>query len=108
MTYQMASGTNQYHGSLFEINRNSFFDSVGFFNGPAWRRIFTILPRPIMKTTTGSPSAVPSRFPRSTTVVTGPSVTTARSGTSRTMKTQFSTVPTALQKTGDFSDFVDD
>jgi Carboxypeptidase regulatory-like domain len=36
LTYQMASGTNLYHGDLFEINRNSFFDSVGFFNGPAW------------------------------------------------------------------------
>ncbi len=34
LTYQMATGTNQYHGDLFEINRNSYFDSVGFFNGP--------------------------------------------------------------------------
>ena len=32
LTYQMASGTNQYHGDLFEINRNSFFDSAGYFN----------------------------------------------------------------------------
>jgi len=32
LTYQMKSGTNQYHGELFEINRNSMFDSVGFFN----------------------------------------------------------------------------
>ncbi len=32
LTYQMASGTNRYHGDLFEINRNSFFDSQGFFN----------------------------------------------------------------------------
>ena len=32
LTYQMASGTNRYHGDLFEINRNSLFDSVGFFN----------------------------------------------------------------------------
>ena len=32
----MKSGTNQYHGSAFEINRNSFFDSVPFFDGPAW------------------------------------------------------------------------
>ena len=32
----MKSGTNSYHGNLFEINRNSFFDSVGFFNGPPW------------------------------------------------------------------------
>ena len=36
LTYQMRSGTNSYHGDLIEINRNSFFDSVGFFNGPAW------------------------------------------------------------------------
>jgi hypothetical protein len=36
LTYQMASGTNRYHGDLFEINRNSLFDSVGFFNGPSW------------------------------------------------------------------------
>ncbi len=36
LTYQMASGTNKYHGDLFEINRNSLFDSVGFFNGHAW------------------------------------------------------------------------
>ena len=32
LTYQMASGTNRYHGDFFEINRNSFFDSEGFFN----------------------------------------------------------------------------
>ena len=32
LTYQMKSGTNAYHGELFEINRNSLFDSVGFFN----------------------------------------------------------------------------
>ena len=36
LTYQMASGTNSYHGDLFEINRNSLFDSVGYFNGPYW------------------------------------------------------------------------
>ena len=34
LTYQHKSGSNKYHGNLFEINRNSFFDSVGFFNGP--------------------------------------------------------------------------
>ena len=30
-TYNMASGTNQLHGDAFEINRNSMFDSDGFF-----------------------------------------------------------------------------
>ena len=33
--FQMASGTNKFHGDLFEINRNSMFDSVGFFNSKA-------------------------------------------------------------------------
>ena len=41
LTYQMASGTNSYHGDLFEINRNSFFDSVGFFNGPHGREQYS-------------------------------------------------------------------
>ncbi|WP_161557698.1 TonB-dependent receptor [Acidisarcina polymorpha] len=36
LTYQMASGGNTYHGDLFEIMRNSWFDSVGFFNGKDW------------------------------------------------------------------------
>jgi len=31
VTYSMASGTNQFHGDGFEILRNQFFDSVGFF-----------------------------------------------------------------------------
>lgn len=30
--YQTASGTNDFHGSVFYINRNSFFDSKGFGN----------------------------------------------------------------------------
>lgn len=31
VTYQMASGTNRFHGDGFEILRNQFFDSVDFF-----------------------------------------------------------------------------
>lgn len=106
LTYQMASGTNNYHGDLFEINRNSFFDSVGFFNGPAWggknspptdhenNYGFTI----------GGPISIPKLY----------------NGKDRTFghysqewykqnneDTDVSTVPTALQKTGNFSDFVD-
>ena len=81
----MKSGTNRYHGDLFEINRNSFFDSVGFFNGPAWGG--SNKPPPITRTTTGSASAVRSAFLTSMTAATGPSATTARSGTSRTTRT---------------------
>lgn len=32
VNYQTASGTNTFHGDGFEINRNSSFDSQGFFN----------------------------------------------------------------------------
>ena len=31
VTFSMASGTNQFHGDGFEILRNQWFDSVGFF-----------------------------------------------------------------------------
>ncbi len=32
VTYQTASGTNQYHGDAFEIVRNNFFDARGAYN----------------------------------------------------------------------------
>jgi Carboxypeptidase regulatory-like domain len=105
LTYQMASGTNSYHGDLFEINRNSFFDSVGFFNGPAWGGKNT--PPTDHENnygfTVGGPISIPKVY----------------NGRDRTFghysqewykqnneDTDVSTVPTALEKTGDFSDFV--
>jgi hypothetical protein len=88
LTYQMKSGTNTYHGDAFEINRNSFFDSVGFFNGPAWEG--RIRRRWIARTTTDSASADQSAFRTSMTAATRPSVITARSGTSRTTRTPMS------------------
>ena len=107
LTYQMESGTNSYHGDLFEINRNSFFDSVGFFNDVPW----TATPgrcQPTTRTTTDSRSVARSRFPK------------LYNGRNRTFghysqewykqnneNTDPNTVPTALEKTGDFSDFVD-
>lgn len=106
LTYQMASGTNKYHGDLFEINRNSMFDSVGFFNGPAWGGSST--PATDHENnygfTIGGPISIPKIY----------------DGRNRTFghysqewykqnneDTDVSTVPTALEKTGDFSDFVD-
>jgi carboxypeptidase family protein/TonB-dependent receptor-like protein len=106
LTYQMASGTNRYHGDLFEINRNSLFDSVGFFNGPAWGGS-THPPTDHENNygfTIGGPISIPKLY----------------NGKDRTFghysqewykqnseDTDVSTVPTALEKTGDFSDFVD-
>jgi hypothetical protein len=105
LTYQMASGTNHYHGDLFEINRNSFFDSVGFFNGPAWGGSNT--PPTDHENnygfTVGGPISIPKIY----------------NGKDRTWghysqewykqnseSTAPNTVPTALEKTGDFTDFV--
>lgn len=99
LTYQMASGTNRYHGDLFEINRNSFFDSKGFFN--------TTVPTDHENNygfTVGGPVWIPKVY----------------NGRDRTFfhysqewykqnseSTDSNTVPTALEKTGDFSDFID-
>jgi hypothetical protein len=109
LTYQMASGSNHYHGDLFEINRNSLFDSVGFFNGPAWN---TSNPKNKPPSdhennygfTVGGPISIPHLY----------------KGRDRTFghysqewykqnneDTDSSTVPTAAMKTGDFTNFVD-
>jgi len=106
LTYQMKSGTNRYHGDLFEINRNSFFDSVGFFNGPAFGGV------------NKPPSDHENNYGFS---VGGPiSIPHVYDGRNRTfghysqewykqnnLNTGIGTVPTALEKTGDFSDYVD-
>jgi hypothetical protein len=106
LVYQFATGTNKYHGDLFEINRNSLFDSVGFFNGPAWGGTNT--PPTDHENnygfTIGGPVWIPKLY----------------NGRDKTFfhysqewykqnneDTDISTVPTALEKTGDFSDFVD-
>jgi Carboxypeptidase regulatory-like domain len=106
ITYQFSSGTNRYHGDLFEINRNSLFDSVGFFNGPAWggRNTPPTDHENNYGFTIGGPISIPKLY----------------NGKDRTWghysqewykqnneDTDVSTVPTALEKTGDFTDFVD-
>jgi hypothetical protein len=99
VNYQTASGSNQFHGDGFEINRNSSFDSRGFFNsrvpvdhennygftvgGPMW----------IPKLYDGRNRAffhVSSEWYRQNATVTGPN----------------NTVPTQQERSGDFSDFV--
>jgi hypothetical protein len=106
LTYQTKSGTNQYHGSAFEINRNSFFDSVGFFNGPAWGGSKT--PPRVRQNNYGFSIGGPVRIPY------------LYDGRGKTFfnysqewfkqnaeNTAPSTVPTALERAGNFSDFVD-
>ncbi len=106
LTYQTKSGGNRYHGDLFEINRNNLFDSVGFFNGPAF----------------GGSNRPPTDHENNYGfTVNGPiSIPHLYNGKDRTFfqysqewfkqneaDTAISTVPTALEKTGNFSDFVD-
>ena len=109
LTYQMTSGTNSYHGSAFEINRNSFFDSVGFFNGHAFNSSNPHDHPPTDRENNygfsiGGPIWIPK-------VYNGHNKTFGHYSQEwykqNNLDTDTSTVPTALEKTGDFSDFVD-
>ena len=106
LTYQMASGTNSYHGDLFEINRNSLFDSVGFFNGPAWGGKTT--PPTDHENNYGFSIGGPIRIPH---LYDGRNKTFGHYSQEwykqNNEDTDVSTVPTKLEKTGNFSDLVD-
>ena len=108
LTYQMKSGTNHYHGDAFEINRNSFFDSVGFFNGPAFNSSNPHnKPTPDHENNYGFSIGGPIRIPH---VYDGRNKTFGHYSQEwykqNNEDTDSSTVPTKLEKTGDFSDFV--
>jgi hypothetical protein len=109
LSYQMATGTNHYHGDLFEINRNSFFDSVGFFNGPNFNPDNTgDTPPTDHENNYGFTVAGPLSIPH---------IYNAKDKTffhysqewfkQITENTSPSTVPTAQERTGNFSDFTD-
>jgi len=106
LTYQMKSGTNSYHGDLFEINRNSLFDSVGFFNGPAWGGKTS--PPPDHENNFGFSIGGPIRIPH---VYDGRNKTFGHYSQEwykqNNEDTDVSTVPTVQEKKGDFSDLVD-
>ncbi len=98
LSYQMKSGTNSYHGSAFEINRNSFFDSKGFFNSSV----------PVDRENNyGFSIGGPIRIPR---LYDGRNKTFGNYSQEwykqNNENTGVSTVPTKLEKTGDFSDYV--
>ncbi len=99
VTYQTASGTNQYHGDAFYINRNEFFDARGYFNTttPSDRENnygFTI----------AGPASIPHFYNGKDRTFFLFALDFAKTNNTQT---SLGTVPTAQQKTGDFSDFVD-
>ncbi|MGA2535315.1 MAG: TonB-dependent receptor [Terracidiphilus sp.] len=106
LTYQMKSGTNHYHGSAFEINRNSLFDSVPFFDGPAWGGSTT--PPTDHENNYGFSIGGPISIPH---VYDGRNKTFGNYSQEWYKQAEtndnISQVPTALEKTGNFTDFVD-
>jgi hypothetical protein len=99
VTYQSASGTNHFHGDIFEINRNSFFDSKGFFN--------SVVPTD-HENNYGFTIAGPVWIPK---VYNGHDKTFFHYSQDwykqNSEDTSFGTVPTVLEKSGNFSDYID-
>lgn len=106
VTYKMSTGANTYHGDGFFINRNNFFDSVGFFNGKDWGGSgrAPINHQNNYGFTVGGPASIPHLY----------------DGKDRTFflftldwyqqhgaQTAFHTLPTAAMLKGDFSTFTD-
>lgn len=107
VTYSMASGTNQLHGDAFDILRNQYFDSDGFFPtrfGPNGKPLPPIDQQNNYGFTVGGPIILPKIY----------------NGKNRTFfhfsldffkqnlaENQIGTVPTAAMKSGNFSNFVD-
>jgi Carboxypeptidase regulatory-like domain len=106
-TYQMASGANQFHGDAFEINRNSFFDSDGFFASN-----FNAQGKPIPPIdhqndygfTIGGPLGIPHLYNGRDRTFFHISTDWFRENQALT---SFATVPTTAMKQGDFSHFLD-
>ncbi len=109
LTYQFATGTNTYHGDLFEINRNSFFDSVGFFHGPNFTAGNTRDTPPTDHEnnygfTIGGPLSIPHLYDAKDKTFFHYSQEWFKQVLENINP---GTVPTASEQTGDFSDFVD-
>lgn len=108
LTYNMKSGGNKYHGNLFEINRNSFFDSVGFFNGPNFNSSNVKDAAPVdHENNYGFSVDGPIRIPH---LYDGRDKTFGHYSQEWYKQNSESltqgTVPTALEKTGDFSNYL--
>ncbi len=101
VTYQTASGTNNLHGDAFYINRNEYFDAKGFF------RIGQHVPIDRENDygfTVGGPVVLPHLYNgKDKTFFTF----ALDFGKSNQTNTGIGSVPTAIEKTGNFSDFVD-
>jgi len=99
VTYQMASGTNAIHGDAFLIDRNTYFDAKGYYNDttPADKENnygFTV----------AGPVVIPHLYNGHDKTFFHFSLDFSKVVSANT---SFGTVPSALEKTGNFSDLVD-
>ncbi|MGH9511462.1 MAG: carboxypeptidase regulatory-like domain-containing protein [Terriglobales bacterium] len=107
VTFNMASGTDQFHGDVFEILRNQLFDSAGFFPTR-----FDSKGRPLPPIdqennygfTIGGPIIIPQLYDGRKRTFFHFSSDWFRQNQAQTA---IGTVPTAAMKKGDFSNFVD-
>lgn len=99
VTYQMASGTNRYHGDVFYINRNEAYDARGYYNDtvpPDKENDFGFA--------IGGPVVIPHLYNGHDRTFFNFVLDFAKSNIANT---GIGTVPTVLEKGGDFSDFLD-
>jgi hypothetical protein len=99
VNYQTASGTNQFHGDGFEINRNSSFDSRGFFNPKV-----PVDHENNYGFSIGGPILVPKLYDGRNRAFFHVSAEWFRENA--TVIGANDTVPTQQERTGDFTDFV--
>jgi hypothetical protein len=104
--YNMRSGTNQLHGDGFFIDRNSIFDSAGFFPtnfNSAGKAIAPVDQETDWGGTIGGPVVLPKLYNghNKTFFLASFDIFNKNQGI-----TTIGSVPTPAQKTGDFSNFV--
>ncbi len=99
VTYQTASGTNTLHGDAFYNLQNEFFDAAGFFNA-----VVPINRQNNYGFTLAGPVVIPHLYNGKDKTFFHFSLDFTKQNNTNTT---IGTVPTALEKTGNFSDFVD-
>jgi hypothetical protein len=107
VTYNMASGTNDFHGDAFEILRNQLFDSSGFFPthfSPDGNPAPPIDQQNNYGFTLGGPLIIPKLYYGKNRTFFHYSADWFKQNQAQNA---IGTVPTAAMKTGDFSSFVD-
>jgi hypothetical protein len=104
VTYKMTGGTNKYHGDAFYNTRNNFFDSMGFFNGPAWTSNSRVPTNHQTNYgfTLGGPATIPHLYDGKDRTF---FLFALDWYDAHTAQTAFNTLPTAAMLKGDFSTF---